>query len=143
METSENLITVETEEVEYPLLLERFQSTFIDTFFILVMMVVFSQVLDFFNNPPDWLRVSLFISIWFLYEPLCTAFGCTIGNYMKGIRVRNREDHTERINLFQAFMRYVFKIALGAISFLFILSNNEKRALHDMVSGSVVLKLQG
>ncbi|WP_207534881.1 hypothetical protein [Desertivirga arenae] len=47
METPENLIAVETEEAEYPLLLKRFQSTFIDTFFILVIMVVFSQVLDF------------------------------------------------------------------------------------------------
>ncbi|WP_369806237.1 RDD family protein [Desertivirga arenae] len=81
--------------------------------------------------------------MWFLYEPLCTAFGCTIGNYMKGIRVRNREDHSQRINVFQAFLRYTFKLGLGTISFFVIHSNDEKRALHDMVSGSVVLKKQG
>lgn len=41
---------------------------------------------------------------------------------------------------FQAIIRYIIKISLGWISFLTINSNYEKRAIHDFVAGSVVIK---
>ena len=124
-------------ETEYPLLGDRVQSTFIYTIFIIILMFVFAAILDKFENVPDWVRMALFISLWGVYEPLCT----TLGNYIKDIRVRQVSDSNRRINVFQSLMRYVLKLLLGWISFLTIHSNKEKRAIHDFAAGSVMIKI--
>ena len=126
---------------EYPLLGDRVQSTFIDTILIIILMFVFAAILDKFENVPDWVRMVLFIGLWVVYEPLCTTFGFTVGNYIKNIRVRQVSDSTKRINIFQALIRYALKILLGWISFLTIHSNNERRAIHDFAVGSVMIKI--
>lgn len=126
--------------MEYPSLSERFQSTFVDTIFIVVMMFIFASALERYENAPDWIRIALFFGLWAIYEPLCITFGCTIGNYMKGLRVRSHSNPSKRINFLQAFVRYVLKLALGWISFLTIHSNKERRAIHDFAVGSVMIK---
>jgi uncharacterized RDD family membrane protein YckC len=128
-------------EEKYPNLVQRMQSSFIDTIMIIIFMIVFSNILDRFENVPDWIRVTLFVSIFVVYEPLLMAFGCTVGNYLKGIRVRKYSDLSKKINIFQAILRYPIKIGLGWISFLTINSNPERRAIHDLVSGSIMIKL--
>ena len=126
---------------QYPYLSARVQSSFIDALVIIVLMFVFSAVLDKFEDPPDWIRIAMFFGIWAVYEPLCTTLGATIGNMVKGIRVRRRNDPSKRINFFQAFIRYIFKMLLGWVSFLTIHSNTERRAIHDIIAGSVVVNL--
>ena len=128
-------------EEKYPSLVERLQSTFIDTIIIIILMVCFSNALDSFNNVPEWVRILLFAFLFVIYEPLFMTFGCTIGNYIKGIRVRKNEDISQKINIGQAILRYPIKLALGWISFLTINSNLQRRAIHDLASGSVMIKL--
>jgi len=125
---------------EYPLLLDRVQSTFIDLVLLIVMMFIFAALLEKYENPPDWIRIALFFGLWALYEPLCTVLGCTLGQYLKNIRVRNYPGASKRINILQAIVRYALKTCLGWISFLTINSNHEKRAIHDYVSGSVMVR---
>jgi uncharacterized RDD family membrane protein YckC len=125
----------------YPLLTDRVQSTFIDTVFIVIMMFVFAAALDKISTPPDWIRIALFFGLFGIYEPVCTACGCTIGNYIKGIRVRQAGNTSARINILQAFLRYVVKVALGWLSFVTIHFNPERRAIHDMIAGSVMIKV--
>jgi uncharacterized RDD family membrane protein YckC len=136
---SNNLNHSQTEQ--YPLLGDRIQSTFIDTVLIILSMFLFANILDQFNNPPDWVRIVMFVSIWIVYDPLCTSMGCTLGNYIKKLRVRQFENTAKRINFFQAIIRYTVKIFLGWISFLTINSNKEKRAIHDFAAGSVVIRV--
>ena len=126
---------------KYPELSERIQSTMIDTILIIIMMFVFSSVLDRYENAPDWVRMLMFAGLFIIYEPLCTSLGCTLGNYLKGIRVRRNSDTTKRINIFQAIIRYVTKFLLGWLSFLTIGTNPKRRAIHDMICGSVMIKL--
>jgi uncharacterized RDD family membrane protein YckC len=123
-------------ENEYPSLLKRLQSSVIDGIVILVAMVAFAQ----FSSFPTFLRVSLLASL-LLYEPICISFGCTLGNYLLGLRVRKNANETRRINFLQAVLRYITKLFLGWISFLTIHSNPKRRAIHDMVAGSVMIKL--
>jgi uncharacterized RDD family membrane protein YckC len=123
----------------YPSLSDRIQSTFIDTILIVILMFACASLLDKFQDPPDWVRIALFFTLFGLYEPLCVTFGCTVGNYAKGIRVRRVDDVTKRINIFQAFFRYLLKMTLGWISFLTIHSNQERRAIHDLAVGSVMI----
>ena len=126
---------------KYPQLSDRVQSTFVDTILLIVLMFVFASVLDKFENVPDWVRILMFASLFIIYEPVCMVFGSTLGNYIKGIRVRKNNDSTKRINIFQAIVRYPVKVLLGWVSFLTIHSNPKRRAIHDLVSGSVMIKL--
>ena len=128
-------------KIKYPLLGDRIQSTFIDTLLIIVLMFVFASILDRYENVPDWIRIALFFGLFGIYEPVCTSLGCTLGNYIKKIRVRRYNDTSKRINIFQALIRYIFKILLGWISFLTIHSNAQRRAIHDLVAGSVMIKI--
>ncbi len=126
---------------KYPLLGDRVQSTFIDSMFIIFMMFVAASVLDRFEYVPDYVRIILFIALWFIYEPLCTTLGGTLGNQIKQIRVRQADDTSKKINFIQSLIRYFFKILLGWISFLTIHSNSERRAIHDLAAGSVMIKV--
>jgi len=128
-------------EEKYPQLLDRVQSTFIDGALILVLMFAFASVLEKFDDVPDWVRVVLFAALFIAYEPLCMTLGSTLGNYLKGIRVRRSSDTTKRISLFQAIVRYPTKVLLGWVSFLTINSNSKRRAIHDLLSGTVMIKL--
>ncbi|MBY0535638.1 MAG: RDD family protein [Chitinophagaceae bacterium] len=126
---------------EYPLLTDRIQSTFIDTILIVLLMFISGSILDRYENVPDWVKISVFAGLFIVYEPVCMTFGSTLGNYLKGIRVRKDSDSTKRINLLQAIVRYPIKFFLGWISFLTIHSNPKKRAIHDLVAGSVMIKI--
>jgi len=134
METSQPAATT----VEYPSLSDRIQSSFIDAIFIVIMMLLFARFLP--DDAPGWVRALLFFGLWAVYEPLCTSLGGTIGNLVKGIRVRDFSDPSKRINIFFAFFRYVIKVGLSWISFITINFNPEKRAIHDFVGGSVMIK---
>jgi uncharacterized RDD family membrane protein YckC len=126
---------------KYPELSDRIQATFIDTILIIIMMFVFASVLEGYENVPDWVRIAMFAGLFILYEPLCMTMGFTLGNYFKGIRVRKHSDTAKRINILQAIIRYPVKVLLGWISFLTIGGNPQKRAIHDLVSGTVMIKL--
>jgi len=108
--------------------------------FIILLMFIFSLVLERIEHVPDGVRMALFIFIWCIYEPLCTALGCTIGNWIKGIRVRRHGATEQRINIFQAFIRYFVKYLLGRLSFVTIHGNKERRAIHDLAAGSVMIR---
>jgi uncharacterized RDD family membrane protein YckC len=125
---------------KYPYMIERIQSILIDSVLIIACMILFSDILSNFKNVPNWLRAFLLISL-FLYEPIMTTFGGTIGNNIKGIRVRQNSDETQSINLFQALIRYFFKVILGWLSFITIFSGSKKRAIHDIISGTVMIKI--
>ncbi|OXB07308.1 hypothetical protein B0A81_11185 [Flavobacterium plurextorum] len=128
-------------EEKYPFLLERIQSILIDSILIIACMILISDVLSNFKNVPDWLRAVLLILI-FLYEPIMTTFGGTIANNIKRIQIRKNSDETQSINFFQAIIRYFFKLLLGWLSFITIFSSNKKRAVHDIISGTVMIKNQ-
>jgi uncharacterized RDD family membrane protein YckC len=126
-------------QIEYPLLIDRIKSTLIDSVLLIVLMFCFSLILNNFKDTPDWVRIFLFTLIFIIYDPLCTSLGCTLGNYIVGLRVRRKKDLSEKINIFQAIIRYALKVLLGWISFLTINANKERRAIHDLVVGSIVI----
>jgi uncharacterized RDD family membrane protein YckC len=136
----EPLTKTTTTEVEYPTLSDRVQSTFIDMVLIIVLMFAIASILDRYDNVPDWIRIALFFGLWAIYEPLCTTLGFTVGNYAKGIRVRSISNTSKKINFAQAFFRYLIKVSLGWISFLTIHMNPERRAIHDLAAGSVMIR---
>jgi uncharacterized RDD family membrane protein YckC len=131
-------------EIRYPDLKTRIQSTFIDTILMVVLMFAAAILLEKINPSQEeedgWIRGVIFISIWGIYEPVAMTIGCTLGNYLMKIRVKKHSDITKRINLLQAYIRFIVKILLGWISFLTIHSNKERRAIHDFAAGSMMIE---
>lgn len=131
-------------ERKYPELKTRVQSTFIDAILMIVLMMIAAWIFDKtgLNNEEEagLVKAIIFISIWGIYEPLSTTFGATLGNYLMKIRVRNENKYGKKINIFQALVRFIFKFTLGWLSFLTIHFNDERRAIHDIFAGSVMLE---
>lgn len=125
----------------YPTVLDRTKSTLIDTLLLIACMFLFTDILEKFQNVPDWSRTAIFLSL-LMYEPICTAFGATLGNDKMKIRIRKNSNTAERLNIFQAIIRYFFKVILGWLSFITIFISPKSRTIHDMISGSVMIKVE-
>jgi uncharacterized RDD family membrane protein YckC len=126
-------------EIEYPRLLARLQSNFIDSLLIVAVMFAFAGVVGNNETIPGWVKGVTFFSFWLLYDPILTALGGTLGNYMMGVRVRRVEDYTRKISFGNALIRFVVKVLFGWWSFIAIHFNKERRALHDLAAGTIVL----
>lgn len=122
----------------YPTIMRRYMSTFIDGMLILGIFIlssyVFSEDTDFVRT----LRIGIILIVVFVYEPLCTSMFCTLGQKLMGIRVRT-VSRLAKISLVQAYLKIVVKIFFGFISIFSIIFSKRKRAIHDFVSGSIVV----
>lgn len=112
----------------------------VDVVTIIVMMIILSEVFSSFSELPDWVRIAAFAFLWGGYEPLLTTIGCTLGQKVAGVRVRKYSDSSKTINIAQAYLRFIIKFFLGFISFFTITTNKERRAMHDLISGTVVIE---
>jgi uncharacterized RDD family membrane protein YckC len=124
-----------------PSLVARIKALFID---ILVMLLIFSATsffISLFGSVPSIVRAFVFIFMIYLYEPVLTAFtGSTLGHKVMRLKVRKYNNPENKISIAQALFRHVIKGLLGWLSFLTVTGNEHKRAIHDLASGSIVLR---
>lgn len=132
---------ISLDNARYPTLIKRIQSIFIDLLLIVLAMFLIARLLDRSEDVPDWIRAVLFIALYGVYEPLCTAFGATAGNYLMNLRVRRHDNEMKKINILQAYVRFFLKILLGWLSFITLHMTKQKRAIHDLAAGSVMIEL--
>ncbi|HZG00323.1 MAG TPA: RDD family protein [Chitinophagales bacterium] len=125
----------------YPMLVRRVQAIFVDSLVLIGVLVTMNALVEMFPGTPGWLRGLALYGWIFLYEPLLSIYAFTLGQYVTGIRVRRAVDPGVRINLWQSYVRFVVKVSLGWLSFVTIHANPKKRALHDLASGSVMIRL--
>jgi RDD family. len=126
--------------VKYPNVLRRYLATVVDLFALWCIFYAISQTpaLTERGALAYWiLAVSLL-----LYEPLLTTYACTLGQAVMRIRVRTVGNLT-RIGLDQAFGRMIVKYLLGIISFLTVPARQDRRAIHDLSSGTIVIEAGG
>ncbi|WP_300602236.1 RDD family protein [Niabella sp.] len=123
----------------YPKVIDRIQSSLIDFGLLVLLMFTAAMILDRYEQVPDAVKISIFVFL-IIYEPLFVALGCTLGNYIKGIRVRQSTNPLKKISIGQSLLRYPIKLFLGIASFFTIGTNKQRRAIHDILSGSVMIK---
>ena len=129
------------QQYEYPMLVKRYQSVFIDYLLIMLIMVV-TMVITTGSAYRQPVMLSLGFIFLFVYEPLMVTYSATIGQRVTGIRVRSIDDPEYRLNLLQAYIRIIVKIFLGWLSFITINFNPEHRAIHDFAGSSVVILIK-
>lgn len=73
----------------YAGILERIKAITIDGIVMVIFIIIATYLLSLFQEVPDSIRIIVFVFIFFIYDPLFTAFiGGTIGHYLVGIRVK-------------------------------------------------------
>jgi uncharacterized RDD family membrane protein YckC len=123
--------------VKYPNILRRYFATVVDG---IVLWCIFYAIAQ---TPALTQRGAL--AYWILgaslllYEPLLTRYACTLGQALMSIRVRTANG-LARIDLDQAFGRMIVKYFLGIISFLTVPARKDRRAIHDLSSGTIVIE---
>jgi len=120
----------------YPSILRRYLSTVIDTFVIFGLLFAFSRSPLYDPDAADPTLWPLWIFV--VYEPVLTAFACTLGQLAMHIRVRSFNGH-RRPSLYASYVRFVVMAVLGVISILFIPRQKHRRGLHDLAAGTIVL----
>ena len=129
------------DEMKYATLLNRVKAAIVDFLVLMGLGLVVSTILSKFVNVPDFVRVILFILIFILYDPIFTStIGATIGHLIMGLRIRRSNDEDKKIIFPIAIVRFILKALLGWISLLTIAVIKKKKAIHDLVAGSVVLQ---
>lgn len=129
---------------EKPLLVTRIKATFIDTLVVILFAVTLFYIFDAIGPVSNWVKAACFF-LAMIYDPLFTSTSRTLGQRMMNIRVVDHEalvndGELRRINFFKALFRIFVKGILGIISFFSIHLNEEKRAIHDYISGSIVIQ---
>jgi uncharacterized RDD family membrane protein YckC len=122
--------------MQYPSLLRRYVASLIDgtTLFVVFALYMRSPLRFAQSQAPNYWPLLLLP----LYEPLLTRYLCTPGQFLLGIRVRT-EPEIERVPVLRTFLRLAVKYLLGIISFVFMPAHRQKRALHDLAAGTIVV----
>lgn len=132
----------------YPNLFRRSVATLADLAVVIVVIALIlrsSALADL-----QWLRVALAIAVPLLYEPMLSAYACTVGQALMWTRVRDSET-LQRIPLRRAYMRFVMKYiasvagaggapsAPGIPTSVSAFPDGGYRAVHDLQAGTVVV----
>lgn len=128
--------------VVYASMFDRIKAIFIDSIILIILMYILSRLFTGFDSIPNFVKIITYVIIFWLYDPLFTSIkGGTIGHSLMKIGVRKDEEFNKHISFPAAIIRFLLKYLLGWISLLTITGNEKKKAIHDNVAKSVVIKL--
>jgi uncharacterized RDD family membrane protein YckC len=124
----------------YPGVSDRIKAAFVDSIITVLFLFLATFVLSKFDVVSDSVRIITFLFIFGFYDPIFTSiFGGTIGHFAMGIRVKRKSNPEKNIMFPYAVIRFIVKLSLGIIS-LFTVSNSQNRlAIHDFATGSLVV----
>ena len=124
----------------YPNLLNRTKAAMIDGLILIAALLLTSDILSSFENVPNYVKMILFVCYFILYKPLFLSIsGATIGHTFAGIKVKRYSNQEQNIPFYSGIIRYILKITLGWFSLFTFYTSNNKRMIHDMASGSIML----
>ena len=129
-------------EKNYPTFNSRVIAAVIDSIIFLSFVFSITYILTNLNIVPDIdiAKTLAFIIIFVLYDPIFTSvFGGTIGHLIIGIRVKREKNQQKNILFPLAIIRFIVKVFLGWLSVLTVSSNNKRKAIHDLIVGSIVV----
>jgi len=124
-------------EKNYPGVFDRVKAATLDSIVVVLMIVITTDILSNFNDVHNGIRV---IAFFLLYDPISTSFfGATIGHRYIGICVKRNDLQYKNIHFLKATLRFFIKLSLRWISLLYISRSSEKKAIHDTLTGSILL----
>ena len=123
---------------EYPSLIRRYLGSFLDFIVAFSIAILVAKIVGNSEYLEARTSVIVFFLPFIMYEPIMTATSATLGQLVFGFRVRKMDEKT-KINVGFAFLRLLIKYLLGIISLLTIPGRKDRRAIHDLVTASIVV----
>jgi uncharacterized RDD family membrane protein YckC len=123
---------------EFPSFYKRYFALLIDTIFVFVLFYLILSITEYLLGYSVSEQYLYFALIAFIYDALLTSKLCTVGQLLFGFRIRNDASY-RKISLTSACIRTTSKWLLGWISIIVIVFNKQRRAVHDIMSGSIAL----
>lgn len=120
----------------YPSLLRRYLATVIDVVAILFLLYLFGH--SPLYNEHSGASAAWAMLLFVVYEPLWNRYATTLGQLIMRFRVRTVNGY-QRVPLWRGFVRVVTKYVLGLLSFIRMPVQKQRRALHDIISGTIVI----
>jgi len=120
----------------YPSLFQRYLATTIDVIFIIVLLYLYGQ--SPLARTASGTAATWPLWLFVVYEPVCNRCGTTLGQFLMGFRVRTINEH-RKVPLWRGFVRLFSKYLLGALSFIRMPVHRQRRALHDIISGTIAI----
>ena len=131
-------MTISVQPKHYARLRRRLEATLIDTILIAVAFFGAATFMSSTDVSP-FVKIVFVLAPIFLLEPFLIAMtGATIGQRLRALRVENIEDGSN-LSILRSVIRFVAKALVGLISMIMILMTSRNQALHDKVTGSVVV----
>ena len=125
--------------IVYPRLIKRVRAVLIDSVLLPVAILVTLLLGNALGVSHPVGKAMLILAPIFILEPGLVAFtGGTVGHHLMKIRI-TRTDGKRNINIFAAIVRFVVKLLLGWLSFIFVLTTAKHQAVHDLVARSLVI----
>lgn len=125
-------------EIRFPRFVKRFQAANIDGFIIVFLIFGLGAILPSLPIAGP-LKGIFFVLVVLAVEPgMVSLTGGTIGHHLRGLRIQNNATGAN-LNPFFALIRFIVKYPLGVITFITMLTTKRHRAIHDLLSNSVVV----
>lgn len=127
------------QEYIYATLPMRIKAMAIDSLIYALLFITLPMLMtSLFPLSNEFRIISMILPILFLEPFLLSLAGCTIGQYLMGIRVVTK-DSGEKCFLPLSFARYIIKVLLGFYSLIYMLFSNERQAIHDYAAKTIVV----
>jgi uncharacterized RDD family membrane protein YckC len=122
-----------------PSIKTRYFSMLIDIIVILMIALGITALFEKLGQVPDYVRGILFVLVVVLYEPILVAIGTTLGQLLLDIRVRDFKNPEKKLVFPLVLLRFILKLLLGWLSFITVTFDINRRAIHDLASGSIMI----
>jgi uncharacterized RDD family membrane protein YckC len=123
--------------MKYPSVFRRYLATLLDLLVLWFYVYLVTRIPAVIES--DGRVGAAVLPVVLTYEPFLTAFRCTIGQWVFRLRVRSTHN-MRHISLLQAYVRLLVKYCLGVISVLTIPARQDRRAIHDFATDTVVIE---
>jgi uncharacterized RDD family membrane protein YckC len=134
-----------SEKVDYskiyvlPTIKTRYFSMLIDVLVLVLLALGISTLFDLIGEVSGFVRGIVFVLVIMSYEPILVTFGSTLGQLILNIRVRSFKHPDKKVAFHMVILRFIIKVFLGWLSFITVTFNINRRAIHDFISGSIVI----
>jgi uncharacterized RDD family membrane protein YckC len=123
--------------VKFPALFQRYFAALVDLIFVFFSAYLVSTYTSLFESA-SLEQFIVILLLLFTYDALFTSKLCTLGQLLLNFRVRNRTG-LNKIAISTALLRSAIKILLGGYSLIAMIFNQERRAVHDFVTDTLVI----
>jgi uncharacterized RDD family membrane protein YckC len=129
------------DEGKYATFQQRFGGLAIDVCILTMLSILMAILTKDLKEEEGYIRLVIFLFILFTYEPLLTLTGGTLGHRAMKTRVRKQKDELIHLNILQVYLRFIVKLFAGPFRGFSWINKKKNLALHDIVSGSVVVNV--